>query len=337
MNFNEIAFYFSNTQATWHGIIIGIALLGSVLMAVILRFVQKEKISGLLFTIALSCIISPLLGRFVYYYCCSGQFDSFFSAMTVFSGGGFSLIGVVAGMFISAFLARIFKVTDNLPKLLDCILPAGVLGIAVARLAGFFSTADKGKFIITDTAYQKLPFAFPMEDSAGETEWRIPTFLYESIASFIIFAVLLIIFFRIYSKKMDNPNHYGITALLSMSFFGAVQACLESMRYDTLFMRSNGFVSMVQIFFIVIALIPFFILLVRGIKLKGFNIKYVFAILGVLIFTGAAAYCEYLVQRYADQFVVLYFAMMGCLIAVCLIVAMMAAGLLKKSKKKHVK
>lgn len=331
MSFNEIAFYFSDKQVMWHGILVGIGILSAVIMALILRLIQGENAGEIFITSALSCLISPVLARLVYWYCCSGQFNSFYSAMTDLSGGGFSIVGVIAGIFISAYIVKLIGATDSFSKLLDCILPAGVLGIAVARLGGFFTSADKGKFIISDENLQKLPYAFPVENSAGEFEWRIPTFLYESISSFAVFVVMLFIFIIVYTKEKNNQlREFGIPALLTMSLFGFQQVCLESMRYDTLYTRFNGFVSLVQIFCAVLAVIPLVVFIIKRIKLKRFKVIHVILAVLVLGLIGFAGYLEYYVQRYADLYSQCYSIMMAVLMLAFIMIACFGVGLRRK-------
>ena len=102
---------------------------------------------------------------------------------------------------------------------------------------------------------------------------------------------------------------------------------LDSTRYDSLFFRSNGFVSIVQVF-AAIAL-GFAIVMFSVRMVKAWNFKFWMVPLWVLIaaFVGVAGFMEYYVQRRGNEAVFAYSVMSGCLavvIALTLLVRLLA-------------
>jgi uncharacterized membrane protein YhaH (DUF805 family) len=84
-------------------------------------------------------------------------------------------------------------------------------------------------------------------------------------------------------------------------------------------MRSNGFVSLVQILGLVAVLVAIITFSVRAVKARGF--KWYFALLWLLQLAvmGGAGYMEYYVQRHGDQAAFAYRNMGICLAVIVLI------------------
>ena len=113
------------------------------------------------------------------------------AALEFSSPGGFALMGVFAGCFLTAAFLRLVKLTDNLPQLLDCMAAAGALGIAAGRLGSSFNASDRG-MILPETV--GFPWAAAVVNPvSGVTEYRLATFLLQSMAAGVIFFILLIL------------------------------------------------------------------------------------------------------------------------------------------------
>ena len=104
------------------------------------------------------------------------------------------------------------------------------------------------------------------------------------------------------------------------------QAVLDSTRYDSLFLRSNGFVSMVQILGAVMMVTAIVLFSIRMVKNMGF--KWIQILLWVLILgaLGAAGYMEYYVQRHGNEAAFAY-TVMGAGLAVAIAVTLVIRGL----------
>jgi hypothetical protein len=94
---------------------------------------------------------------------------------------------------------------------------------------------------------------------------------------------------------------------------------LDSTRYDSLYLRSNGFVSIVQILSAVsmaVVLVLFSIFAVRNSGLKRWMIPSWIALAGLF---GGAGYMEYYVQRHGREAAFAYSVMGLCLTAIVVI------------------
>ena len=179
-------------------------------------------------------------------------------------------------------------------------------------LASFFNASDRGNVLET---IRSLPLAWPVTNTvSGAVEYRLATFVLQSAVALVLFGVLVLF----YTCGKKRPRD-GDTFLLFLLIYGASQVVLDSTRYDSLFFRSNGFVSIVQIF-AAIAL-GFAIILFSVRMVKAWNFRFWMVPLWVLIagFVGVAGFMEYYVQRRGNEAVFAYSVMSGCLAVVILL------------------
>lgn len=313
---NEIAFFSSTTQIYYTAIIVGFGIIAAIVYAVLLRWYARAGSSGLLCTVAGSMILAPFFSRLFYWYCSYEQFDGFGDALATPSRGGYSLLGSMVGVLTACVIVRAIGLVRSLPALLDCLAPAAALGIGIGRLAGFFGASDKGKMIYTDKDSQGLPVSVMVYDqSSGAQEWRFATFYYEALAGLVICVATTLLFIELY-KNINNVSRTGDVFLVFISLYGASQMVLESTRYDALFLRSNGFISLMQIASIIMLMLPVVIFSIRGIRGGGLTKTYIICWVAVLILIESAVYLEYYVQRYADTFELCYSMMITFLMMV---------------------
>ena len=239
---DRIAFIYGDTFIYWSSIVLTLAAATAICIFLAAYLGKSSNGVGAALLIPLALIASLVLGRLVHWYSRSDSYASLEAAITDFTSGGYALIGVFAGCFLAALLLRILFIVRDLPELLDCMSLGGAAGIAVGRLACFFNTADRGQIL---ESFQGLPWAYPVTNAvSGAVEYRLATFLLQAMATGGIFLILLLVFAIGHGTgKMKHGN----VCLLFLLLYGVSQAVLDSTRYDSLFLRSNGFVSIVQI------------------------------------------------------------------------------------------
>ena len=141
-------------------------------------------------------------------------------------------------------------------------------------------------------------------------EYRLATFMIQAIVAGILFFGFLV-FWLIGQKR--GTLRGGNTALMGMAFYGTTQIVLDSTRYDSLFLRSNGFVSVVQILGTGCLLTAIITFSVRMVKKSGWRVWYILIWLMILALLVGAGYMEYYVQRHGDQALFAYSIMSACL------------------------
>ncbi|MEF2838686.1 MAG: prolipoprotein diacylglyceryl transferase family protein, partial [Oscillospiraceae bacterium] len=213
----------------------------------------------------------------------------------------------------------------NLPKMLDCMSVAGCAGIAVGRLASLFNSSDRGQVVEN---FKSLPFVYPVTNAvSGAVEYRLATFMLQSMVALVLFGGLALFYLR---KDPAGRRKDGDVALIFLLIYGASQVVLDSTRYDSLFFRSNGFVSVVQVLGalgLALAIIAFSR---RMVKVRGFEwwqiLLWVFIAAGI----GCGGFMEYYVQRRGNEAVFAYSVMSGCLIGVILLTLLIRYLAIKK-------
>ena len=275
--------------------------------------------------VPLSIVLSVILARFVHWYSRADSYEGFLSAMTVYTHGGYALIGVFAGCALSAALLRLIRLHQSIPMMLDCMCLAGSAGIAVGRLASLYNSSDRGQII---QSIRSLPLVYPVTNAvSGAQEYRLATFMLQAIIALVIFISLSIFYLRQERHVKD-----GDTSLLFLLTYGASQVVLDSTRYDSLYFRSNGFVSIVQVFSALglgLAIVLFSIRMVKAKGFKWWNIPLWIVIAGCI---GGAGYMEYYVQRHGDQALFAYSVMSACLVGVIALTILIRFLAVKKEK-----
>ena len=319
----------------WKPVILAIAAATAALLAVGIRIWRGEKLLPLMAAIPIGTVLSVFFARLIHWYCRWESYDGLKAALTDLHGGGYSLIGVFCGMLLAFLFVRILRLTRDLPSLLDCAAPAAGLGIALGRLGDLFTVSDRGKILVEEASRQHLPFASAVVNStSGATEWRFATFAFQSI-----WCVLLTVIFLIAS--LDHRRRpllherwgRGNVFALFMVLYASGQIVLDSTRYDALFLRSNGFVSLEQILCGVVIAAALVLYSVRSIKARRFRFWHPLLWITALAGLGVAGYMEYYVQRHGNAYRFAYGLMcLGLFVVFCIVFALFRTGMLRKAE-----
>ena len=264
--------------------------------------------------VPLSIFIGLVAARFFHWYCRADSYDNFLSAMTDYSSGGYTLMGVFLGCFLSACLLRLIRLSRSLPEMLDCMVISGCAGIAVGRLASLFNSSDRGQVLAN---FKNLPFAYPVTNAvSGAVEYRLATFMLQSLVALVLFVGLAVFYLR--GNKRGNLKD-GDTSLIFLLIYGASQVVLDSTRYDSLFFRSNGFVSVVQVLGALGLGLAIFVFSRRMVKNWGLKFWQFLLWIPIAAGIGCGGFMEYYVQRRGNEAVFAYSVMSGCLAFVILL------------------
>lgn len=260
----------------------------------------------------LALVLSLLTARLLHWYAYAETYRSLWAALTDFSAGGFVLMGAFAGCLLSAVLTKPMGLHRDIPEMLDCMCLSGGAAIAVGRLSSLFDTSARGQLI---TASPNLPWFCAVTNTvSGSTEYRLATFLLQALVTGSITAVL---WYRYH--KRDKRYRNGDTALLFLLCYCAAQIVLDSTRYDSIYFRGNGFVSIVQVTCVITVVAVIVIFSLRMVKKHGLILWNLLVWAGMLPLLGIAGYMEYYVQRHSDRALFAYTVMTLCLTAVVML------------------
>ncbi len=312
---DKIAFMIGETFLYWQSLILIVACAVAVFLFLALYLGKGGSAVAASLAVPVSIGLSLVLSRLLHWYCQSASYPSFLAALTDWSSGSFALAGVFAGCLITACILRLLKLERNLPRLLDCMALAGAAAIAVGRLSFLYNPGDRGMILEGITS---LPLAYPVVNTVtGVTEYRLATFMLQSILTGVLALALLA--YLLVSRLRKKPARDGDLCLIFLLCYGSLQAICDSTRYDSLFLRSNGFVSIVQILGLCAIILVLVLFSIRMVKSRGLR-PWQFAIwVGMAGMLGLAGYMEYYVQRHGDRALPTYCVMAASLSIVILL------------------
>lgn len=330
---DRIAYIIGETFLYWSSIILTLAVAAAICLFLFLYLREKNNGISAAFLIC-GCLVSSLIfSRTVHWYCMANAYESLRAALTTFTGGGYALMGVFAACALTAAVLRLVGLVRNLPFTFDCMALAGGAGIALGRLACLYTAADRGPVVET---LRVFPIVYPVTNAVtGVVEWRFATFMIQAIITGLIVLGLLIFYLAGQRGKVRKLRD-GDTACLFLSFYGASQVVLDSTRYDSLFMRSNGFISIVQILGAAALILTMIYFSVRMVKARGFNWWYIPLWLVYAGCAGGGGFMEYWVQRHGDQAVFSYSVMTGCLVTMVILTCVVRLLAVIRERKKPV-
>lgn len=311
---DKLAFISGETFLYWNSIVYTLA--AATAIAFFLAFYIGKcgnAVAGFA-AVPLSIALSLVAARFFHWYCRADSYDSFLSAMSDYTSGGYALMGVFLGCFLAACLLRLIRLDRSLPEMLDAMAISGCAGIAVGRLASLFNSSDRGQVLEN---FKSLPFAYPVTNAvSGAVEYRLATFMLQSMVALLLFVGLSLFYIR--GNKRGRLKD-GDTSLIFLLIYGASQVVLDSTRYDSLFFRSNGFVSVVQVLGALGLGLAIFVFSKRLVKNRGLKFWQFLLWIPIAAGIGCGGFMEYYVQRRGNEAVFAYSVMSSCLIGVILL------------------
>ena len=264
----------------------GTAVLAAALSFCLLRKLQKESFSEALNVALFALPAALVLGRI--FYCWFGK-SSFTGLGDCFSlaNGGYGLYGALAGLLTVILIFCRVRRQSVLP-MIDAAVPPVAAVIAVGRFASITSGDDIG-FDVSSPALEHLPFILWSEAEQSYILW---VGFWEGIAAAVIFVFTLTLFAARYGFGVRGLGD-GCCVLMFMLTYGLSQAMLESMRNDSLYMVTLGFVKISQIISILMGVTAAVIVAVRSIRLKKPDVSRIVLWSVCAAALGLAVYCEF--------------------------------------------
>ena len=316
---DKIAFITENALIYWSPIILAISGLAAALIYLAVYTGRGGKLTPAFVSIPMAAVLGIVIGRLFHWYCRTGSYESFQTAITDFSRGDFALVGMFIGCMLTAGLLRLVRLSNDMPKMLDAMSVGGCIGISMGRLASLFNSTSRGMLISGDVGF---PFTYPLINPvSGVAENRLATFMIQSAVTALIALGLLtyMLVQAIRKRKIKSGDIF----LLFLSAYSISQIVCDSTRNDALVFRSNGCVSMVQILGAVALAFVIVMFSVRLVKNRGFRFWYLAFWVAIAGLFGLAGYMEYFVQNNGVKAAFAYSMMSGALIAVYAVMLVM--------------
>ena len=305
----SVAICIGSTYIYWSSVIISLAIAAWFALSYSLYTANGGKADAMWLFLPIAVLLSVIFSRFIHWYCHTEQYISMISALTDYSSGSFSLPGVMLGVSLAAVIVWALHFAPSLGELFDALAPGAALGFAFMRLSFLFTEFCRGKIVVLNPKFQQLPIASPVVTTGGALQYRFASFFVSFILLLVLCTAMLVFYNRTRNRVMKKGFQKGHGALIFLLFFCAVEFIIDSSRYDSSFLRSNGFVSLMQILcavFFVGILVYYSIVSVKTNSLRPYH--WVLWIL-FLAAAGCTGYFEYLIQRHGDWYKLCYSVM----------------------------
>ena len=217
ININPVAFTIFNIDIYWYAVLITLSFI-----IAIIALKKNDGKYGIKYSdiLDLSVLIIPisLIGARLYYVIFNLDYylDNLIQIFNIRNGGMAIYGGLIAGVVLIYFFCK--KRNILIPDLLDYIVPYLALGQAIGRWGNFINGEAYG----TQT---NLPWKMGIYKN-GNTQYVHPTFLYESISTFLIFILLL--------KISKNRKFKGELVCIYITLYSFVRIIIEGIRIDSL-------------------------------------------------------------------------------------------------------
>lgn len=216
LNINKIAFAILGVPIYWYAILI----VASIALAIFLCKKNDGKYNICYSDIIdLSIILIPvafICARLYYVIFNLKSYTSLESVLNIKDGGLAIYGGIIGGAITIYFFCK--KKNIKMLDLLDYIVPYLALGQAIGRWGNFINVEAYG----TQT---NLPWKMGIETING-IQYVHPTFLYESICTFIIFIIL--------TKLSKNRKFSGQIVYVYLILYSLIRFFIEGLRIDSL-------------------------------------------------------------------------------------------------------
>lgn len=309
---DAIAFLVGPYSIYWSTVIQAMAALTGVLLFWFFYLWDERDCVGAFCVVPLAIAGAVVLGRLVHWYFRQDSYLSLVSALTDYSYGGFALMGCFAGVFLAAAVLALLRRGRHFGAMLDALSVAGAGAVGIGRLSGFCNTADRGQ-ILLNPSFWGTQLVNP---GTGASEYRLATFLLQAAAAGVIFLVLTFLFFW---RRGGHRRKPGDIFWLFCLYYGASQAVLDSTRYDSLYFRSNGFVSVVQIACVAAIILSLAVFFIRYRRANGWLPGGMAVLFSSAVLLAGGGWMEYYVQRHGNQAVFAYSVMSSCMLGIAVL------------------
>lgn len=235
---DPVAFTIFGLEVRWYGILISSAVVIGTLLAMKeakRRGINEDTILDLLLFVLPAAIIGARLHYVIFKW--DNYKDNLIEILNI-RGGGLAIHGaVIAGVIVGLIFAKVKKI--SFWELADIVAPSLILGQSIGRWGNYANQEAYGG--PTD-----LPWAIVVDGVNVH-----PTFLYESIWSFLVFLFLVY-----YSRKRIKED--GEVFLLYMILYSAGRIFIEGLRTDSLMLGPIRVAQLISLTFILIGAFIFY-------------------------------------------------------------------------------
>ncbi len=258
---SNVAFDLGFVQIYWYSIMVLLGILfGSI---VIFRETKKQNINEDFMTnLIFYGIILGLIGARLYYVLFNWSYYSSnpIEILEVWNGGLAIHGGILFALLFIIFFTKKHKVSTL--KVLDILAVGLLIGQCIGRWGNFFNGEAFGPATTLETLQKFHLPEFIINGMNIDGVYHVPTFLMESIWTFICFIVLLIVRRYKYLKT-------GMLTGLYFMLYSLGRFFIEGLRTDSLYLGNLRIAQVVSVVLFIVGLIIVIICSRKGTKLEN--------------------------------------------------------------------
>jgi|SRR5574344_114009 phosphatidylglycerol:prolipoprotein diacylglycerol transferase len=254
---NPIIVSIGNFDLRWYSVLMLIAVIIGIYL------IEREAIrfnvkKDFMFNMAFWAIIFGFLGARIYYviFNFSSYSDNLIDIFKIWNGGLAIHGGIIAALLTIIVYCKKYNV--RVIRYLDFIVVPLLLSQAIGRWGNFFNSEAHG--VATTLEHLEalhLP-TFIIKGMKIEGVYYTPTFLYESIACFILFIIFIIV-------RRSKYLKVGTMTALYLIGYGVIRFFIEMSRTDALMIGAFKIAQIVSIIMVTIGIV---ILMINARKSK---------------------------------------------------------------------
>jgi phosphatidylglycerol:prolipoprotein diacylglycerol transferase len=212
-------------EITWHGLFTALGVVAGVVVSAVLAR-KAGYPEDMIYNVALALVIGGIIGaRALYVIENWGDFDNDLGQIFALNTGGISIYGALIGGTIGAWTYAMIAKVPNIPRGADIAAIGATVGMAVGRLGDiingehFAKSTDLPWGIIYTNANSPSfirfgPDAAPQHPAVG----------YELLGDLVIFAILMLIYYRV--------PRAGVTFFAWVFLYGLLRFTVSFLRLD---------------------------------------------------------------------------------------------------------
>lgn len=258
---SNVALDLGFVQIYWYSIMVLLGIFFASL--VIFRETRRQNINeDFMVNLIFYGIILGLIGARLYYVLFNHEyyFNNPIEILEVWNGGLAIHGGILLGFLFILFFTKKHKVSTL--KVLDIIAVGLLIGQCIGRWGNFFNGEAFGPVTTLETLQKFYVPEFIIKGMYIDGAYHVPTFLMESIWTFICFIILLIV-------RHDKYLKTGVLSGLYFILYSVGRFFIEGFRTDSLYLGNLRMAQVVSVVLFVIGLIMVIICSRRGSKLEN--------------------------------------------------------------------